>query len=229
LWKASHHLNDYILQHYHKWRGLRILELGAGLGFCGILVHRLLSSTAASSSASNSSSTVLCLTDGDTEALPVLRENLRRSGANSPSELAADPPPVRTTCRQLLWGRDTAQRFADTQRGLEAYDVILASDIIYAPQILVPLWETIQVLLSSSDRNEVDPVFVLAFAKRKVPVQVNDVLQTATDFGFVYTCISATKTNNKTDKAEATKGEKEEEEEVFLYEFRPKTRIGRES
>jgi hypothetical protein len=64
----------------------------------------------------------------------------------------------------------------------------------------VPLWETIQVLLAP------EGTFVLAFAKRKVPVQVQDVLQTANEYGFECT-------------PKMTTPKKNEEQDVFLYEI----------
>jgi predicted nicotinamide N-methyase len=145
------------------------LELGAGLGVCGILLDRFW----------NDPSATICITDGDTQALALLRQNIQRNNAYA-------------TCRQLLWGKETAKAFDQ-----EPYQVIMASDIIYAPSVLVPLWETIQCLLDTQG------VFVLAFAQRKVPVQLDDVLKTSKDFGFVHKCIL-----------------QDSEQELFLYEFR---------
>ena len=45
LWRASHHLNEYILQHAAQWKNKRILELGAGLGVCGILTNEVIAAS----------------------------------------------------------------------------------------------------------------------------------------------------------------------------------------
>lgn len=245
LWKATHSLNDYILQHYQQWQQqiqqqqqqeYSILELGAGLGVCGILASRLLSS-------SSSTTIKVCLTDGDTQALALLRENVKRNHCSAET----------TTVKQLLWGRENAQRFALASSTTTStstngtFQIILASDIIYAPQVLVPLWETIQVLLaptnnnnistnnnnisssnsdtdndtSSSKRSNSTPTFILAFAKRKVPVQLEHVLQTAKDYGFEWTIPPMMMTGTRTATTDTTAANSpEEEQDVFLYEFR---------
>ena len=235
LWKATHTLNDYILKHYHKWVGCSILELGAGLGVCGILTAKLIIADQLSSSSSSSTTTIassaaeteieptttttICLTDGDTQALALLRENVKR---NDCTRTTTRTKTTSTTVRQLLWGRENAQQFATTAPAAAAggaegsplsYHIILASDIIYAPQVLVPLWETIQVLLAQ------DGTFILAFAKRKVPVQVQDVLRTANEYGFDYTTTTPIHVRNHTQHSSET----DQHDDVFLYEFHRQT------
>jgi predicted nicotinamide N-methyase len=223
LWKATHSLNDYIQKHYHKWQGYSILELGAGLGVCGILTAKLITAHQLSSLSSPSSSTAtatgvpttsICLTDGDTQALALLRENVKRNGCTRSTTTTAT---TTTTVRQLLWGRENAQQFATTPASAAcakgpplSYEIILASDVIYAPQVLVPLWETIQVLLAQGG------TFILAFAKRKVPVQVQDVLRTAKEYGFDYS--STTLPPHLINRAHHN-SEAEQHDDVFLYEF----------
>jgi len=187
LWKASHILNDYLLKHASAWKGKNLLELGAGLGVCSILVQRIL---VTSTSDSDIQST-LCVTDGDTEALPVLRDNVQ---VNCPSQEQHS-----ISCHQLLWGRETSDLFGQKHG---SFDVIYASDIVYAPSILKPLWETIDVLLKS------DGMFVLAFCRRKVPVQVENVLQAAKESGFTHDCVM-----------------KKEKDGVYLYVFRRESSV----
>jgi len=280
IWRATHILNDYIHQHYDEWTGYSILELGAGLGVCGILTYKLIEHSSwiqkeqqqhqhvpSSSSSSlqtpvsqpdypHTPITYLCLTDGDTQALAWLRKNVQRNNCNMTSSSdssggSSSTTSTRIQVRQLLWGRETAQRFTTTTGtttttttntttltdqaeeelpsaaatipttdGVPSnYQIILASDIIYAPQVLVPLWETIQVLLTQEEHGR----FILAFAKRNVPVQVEDVLQTANDYGFEYTShrtrtTSTTTTTTTTDNTEYA----DEEKDLFLYEFKRK-------
>ena len=237
LWKATHTLNDYILKHYRKWVGCSILELGAGLGVCGILTAKLIIADQLSSSSSSSTTTIassaaeteieptttttICLTDGDTQALALLRENVKR---NDCTRTTTRTKTTSTTVRQLLWGRENAQQFATTAPAAAAggaegsplsYHIILASDIIYAPQVLVPLWETIQVLLAQ------DGTFILAFAKRKVPVQVQDVLRTANEYGFDYTTTTPIHVRHHTQHSSET----DQHNDVFLYEFHRQTTL----
>eukprot|EP00804_Cyclotella_cryptica_P030592 CCRYP_020006-RB/>CCRYP_020006-RB protein AED:0.37 eAED:0.37 QI:0/0/0/1/0/0/3/0/177 len=136
LWKASHYLCQYQVEHAHTlFRGKRVLELGAGLGLNGILAWKIILDNC------------VCITDGDSDALVHLRQNIQRNRTENSNDH------VRVSCHQLLWGAST---------------------------IIAPLWETIQTLL---DRQG---VFVMAFARRKVPVSIELVLKQAERFGFGY-------------------------------------------
>ena len=146
---------------------------------CGILAHRL-----------GRSSTV-CITDGDTDALVHLRENVQRNEAPIHSNNDDDNnnndhdnlPDTRTvTAAQLIWGQDTTEKFLrkQGQDGQTTYDVLIASDIIYALVIVEPLWETVRLLLSRHEK----AVFVMAYARRDVPVTIDMVLKAAEEAGF---------------------------------------------
>ena len=176
-------------------------QLGAGLGMCGILAHRL-----------GRNSTV-CITDGDTDALVHLRENVKRNqavplttrnhhhttggiiGNNQLVQSSSDTRNV--TAAQLLWGHDTTQHFIRKQQQQQqqqnkeypetgtsptTFDILIASDIIYALVIVEPLWETVNLLLS---RHE-EAVFIMAYAQRDVPVTIDIVLQAADNAGLTY-------------------------------------------
>jgi predicted nicotinamide N-methyase len=140
------------------------MQLGAGLGLCGILASHLQPSK-------------VILTDGDTNALKYLRANVKRNlplvgdvlttGATSSS---------RTTVmvRQLIWGETISFMSGDQ----DAFDTVLGSDIIYVEEILEPLWRTISRLLAP------DGAFLLAFARRNVPI--DRVFEVADANGFVW-------------------------------------------
>lgn len=187
LWRAASKTCDYILQHHSILQGKRILELGAGLGLCGILARAI-----------TTGDSHICITDGDTNVLVVLRQNIIANQSNYPTS-SSD----RVKCHQLLWGKETAEVFLEVHGQEKRYDVLLASDIIYSPVVVQPLWETVQTLLSSDGG-----IFVMAFARRRVPVTVESVLQAGLDAGFVYEC---------------TEDPGDDPEGVFVYEFRWKT------
>jgi hypothetical protein len=101
------------------------MQLGAGLGLCGILASRL---DAAS----------VTLTDGDTDTL----ENMR-------SNVASNADADKVSCRQLVWGQ-RVQEFVG-QHG--EFDVIMGADIIYIEEVLSPLFmDTIPKLLTENGR-----------------------------------------------------------------------------
>lgn len=163
IWKAAHFLCEYMVEHSDEIRNKSVLELGAGLGLCGILAHQL-------------EAEMVYLTDGDTAALHQLRANI---ASNCPHASQGDGAVV--ICHQLLWGHERAIQFRTLQK--RSFAVIVASDILYSPVIIEPLWETIAALLQPGG------AFWLAFAKRRVPVSIEEVLSAADRAGFRGECI----------------------------------------
>ena len=195
LWRASDYLCRYQMENLRLFRNRRILELGAGLGLNGILAWR---STASSPDAR------VCITDGDSDALVHLRENLIRNRGDDDNDETAG----KVSCHQLIWGTESSEQFLAHVANNRKYDIILASDIIYSAVIVEPLWATVKPLLKGPNDNqgcqeEDGGVFVMAYARREVPVSIELVLRTAIENGFVY---------------ELVKGN--DEEGIWVYTFR---------
>lgn len=156
LWRGSELLCQYLLQHAQELFHVNhagsttVLELGAGLGVCGILAHRL-------------GAARVVLTDGDSETLQWLRANVQRNNL-SPSDQTSSSSSSSTTitCVQLQWGLHL-ERFQQ-RIGIPTFDLIMASDIIYVEEILHPLWQTVQALLAPHP----DGKFCLSFVRRNV-------------------------------------------------------------
>lgn len=183
LWRASHYLCQYTVENSAMFVGKRVLELGAGLGLNGILAWRMMDVCGADSEDGRGE---VCITDGDSDALVHLRDNIER---NRPSITAPTNDDVdinntdrtKVSCHQLIWGKQSSLSFLQHHTNNQKYNLLLASDIIYAVCIIEPLWETVQTLL-----DEHDGVFVMAFARRKVPVSIELVLESAVEKGFEY-------------------------------------------
>lgn len=173
LWRASDYLCQFQMDNLHLFQNKHILEIGAGLGLNGILAWR----------ASCSSNSEVCITDGDSDALVHLRDNVDR---NRNTEDGNDSNVGKVSCKQLIWGKETSEKFLSEIAKDQTYDVILASDIIYSPVIVEPLWETIQTLLKKPSNGEARGVFVMAYAKRKVPVSIELVCEKGEEAGFVH-------------------------------------------
>lgn len=107
------------------------------------------------------------LTDGDSEALVHLKRNIE---LNRRSTLVSG--------HQLIWGRESSTAFRERYCG--RFNLILASDIIYVESIIEPLWDTIINLM------ETGGLFVMAFARRRVPVSIEFVLESAEKAGLSY-------------------------------------------
>jgi predicted nicotinamide N-methyase len=172
LWRASELLCDYMIRNSCHIAKKNVLELGAGLGLCGILAHHL--------QAAN-----VVLTDGDTDALSFMRSNVASNCGDSSS---ANSSSNSIQCRQLVWGnkerlsdlvrQHTTPSDADNENKNEGFHLILGSDIIYVEEILDPLFESVERLLAVNGR------FWLAYARRNVKIDL--VLETAARHGFSF-------------------------------------------
>eukprot|EP00986_Skeletonema_menzelii_P004113 scaffold1366_cov155-Skeletonema_menzelii.AAC.21 len=191
LWRASHYLCEYQVEHPELFSNKRVLELGAGLGLNGILAWRLSCCGAGGTDdgtqeksdverISDEYTSEVCITDGDIDALVHLRDNVERNRPLTDSDDITTST-SKVSCHQLIWGDESSQKFLQHIAHNQKYNVLLASDIIYSPVIVEPLWETVQTLLEKKDG-----VFVMAFARRKVPVSIDLVLETAVEKGFRY-------------------------------------------
>ena len=198
LWKASHYLCQYQMDHIQLFENKRILELGAGLGLNGILAWK---------STANSQ---VCITDGDSDALVHLRENVNRNRNENSHD---DTHNNNISSNQLIWGKETSTKFLSDIANNQTYDVIIASDIIYSPVIIEPLWETVQTLLKKpsscveeekGEEEDGGGIFVMAYARRdKVPVSFDLVCEKAEEHGFVWEMVK-----------------EDEEEGIWVYTFR---------
>eukprot|EP00536_Pseudo-nitzschia_multiseries_P018086 jgi/Psemu1/70434/estExt_Genemark1.C_21380004 len=166
------------------------IQLGAGLGLNGLLAHRLGAQT-------------VVVTDGDSDAMVALRKNIavNRQRPNNENENNGDGDAPSVEAAQLLWGTEHSENFREqqtqtkTKTGGGRFQIIIASDIVYSPLVIDPLWETVRALLvrkqdgnRDGNRDDNDNAdggeFWMAFAVRKVPVTIGFVLQRASDYGF---------------------------------------------
>lgn len=135
LWRAAPLLCDFMQQNASLIEDQRVLELGAGLGLCGIAAELL-------------GARDVCMTDGDTNTLAQLRENVKTNGC------------TKIICPQLRWGHQVAE-FVERHG---KFDVIIAADIIYVESILEPLFDTVVALM--------DHAFLLSYARRNVKIDL---------------------------------------------------------
>ena len=167
VWRSAQHLCHYMTQHsddlvQHK----RVLELGSGLGLCGILAHRL-------------GAAQVIMTDGDTDVLRQLRSNLPLN------DIIIQQHEEQLSCHQLLWGQSSSQAFLQHYCANQPVDLILASDVIYTPVVIRPLWQTVQTLLHRKRG-----IFLMSYeSKRQIRVSLQDVLSPARDMGLTCECL----------------------------------------
>lgn len=178
LWRSSHYLCQYLVDHTVEWmpnhnsiennneKKVKILEVGSGLGRCGILAHLL--------SQAHGYDTKTLLTDGDTDTLKQLRQNVRHNIKNDDGSIE---------CRQLLWGKEYVMQYIQQQQltGSKTFDLIIGSDLLYVPSVIQPLFETVLHLLNPDSGK-----FLMAHCCRRVgnDVTLEEVLSVAKDLGF---------------------------------------------
>ncbi len=171
LWRSSHYLCQHLVNEEAELLGdekntnLRVLEVGSGLGRCGLLAHSL----------SHDNATTV-LTDGDTDTLKQLRQNVSNNTRASDDTI---------TCKQLLWGEQHAKDYLSQQSDEKKhFDLILGSDLIYVQSVIRPLFETVRTLLCTHENAK----FLMAHCSRREgnEVELSMVLDTAIDEGFEY-------------------------------------------
>ena len=176
------------------------MQLGAGVGLCSILLYRL-----------QIPNQHIWVSDGDSETLKVLRDNVQN---HLLVETHNENTRTKIHCQQLLWGKSYAEQFLQRPDTPLSFDILLAADIIYASSILKPLWETVQMLL-----NRKNGIFYLAFAQRDyVTVTLQDVLDTATEYGFMYKGGCTTTTRSSTTNICASSDNKNDDL-LYTYQF----------
>lgn len=118
LWEAAPRLANYIQS--SMVTGKAVLELGAGLGLCGMVAHHLGAKS-------------VDLTDADTITLQRLRHNVSKN---------CDSTTVR--CRQLIWNN------LDQMKTFGTFDILLGADVIYTIESLDPLFDTVTYFLQQT-------------------------------------------------------------------------------
>jgi predicted nicotinamide N-methyase len=156
LWDGSRNLCNYLCAHKEYVQGKNVLELGAGLGVCGILAHKL-------------GAKKVVLTDGDTATLVTMRLNV---ATNSEGEDEEDF----MVCKQLRWGRNIE---GFREKVASEFDTIMGGDIIYAQEGLQPLFQTVSKLLSE----ERHAVFLQSYINRN-GVTMEEAFQVAKSHGL---------------------------------------------
>ena len=147
LWRASEHLSLFCYANAEIFRGRRVLELGAGIGNVSILIDKL-----------NEAKMVIA-TDGDDDTIELLDSNIAKVESS-------------VIVRKLFWGqhKEFKSEFPDP------FDILVAADVIYEEDQVIPLFEAVVDLLASHGN------FYLAYARRNI--SIDTVLTVAQHKGF---------------------------------------------
>jgi predicted nicotinamide N-methyase len=199
LWDAADVLAHYMIRKHtpsvdgglHFFENKRVIELGTGLGLCGILSTYL-----------NPKRVVL--TDGDDRVLEKTRNNCALNGVDQRCEV-----------KKMRWGVEEAESFLQKDsvdnNFTPGFDTVFGSDIIYDENKVDVLFATVAKLLENCQTG--DGAFIVAYRRRTVSIDVifeearkagfdvNDIQNRGDLFIFTpsSTCSTKVKSNTKTE------------------------------
>jgi predicted nicotinamide N-methyase len=159
-WSAGTLLAEFILENRDEILGKTLVELGCGLGLCGLTAAVVMGDSCSS----------IVMTDGDQKSLGFAQQN----GIRNATLFVSSP-----LFSRLLWGsREAVASVKELIQGKD-FDVVLGGDLIYeAAAKSKLLFFTASLLLRSGG------VFFLGFARREV--QIETVLEDAKASGFTW-------------------------------------------
>ncbi|KAG8897133.1 hypothetical protein FRB99_008423, partial [Tulasnella sp. 403] len=155
-WRAAFRLADWLLGNPEIVRGSRVLELGSGTGFLGVLIGQL-------QLKAGSVGTVL-MTDCNTAVLDRCMSNVRLESNQLQSHGNIEVKPLDWfDCLDGSPQRDHARAFFYAAKS----DVIVGTDLVYDPEIIPALSATLDLALNASIAGGVAPVAYMALNARR--------------------------------------------------------------
>ncbi|KAM9992379.1 hypothetical protein ACTFIY_009816 [Dictyostelium cf. discoideum] len=151
-WPASRILSLYISKFKEEFIGKDIVELGSGVGLCGLV--------------SSKYSNFTLFSDGDEKSLPLLRDNV-----NSNSQLFENNND-RISIERLYWGdnQPTLTHFIQQYSTKYNFTTVIGSDLIYVDSSIELLFFTVDSILKTNKLNDDGSgkgTFYLSFLDRK--------------------------------------------------------------
>lgn len=162
LWESARLMASVLAGNPTVVAGKRVLELGCGCGgICSMIAV--------------GSADLVVATDGDTNALDLLTQNITSN---------IKPPFLsKLITKRLQWGnRDQIEAIKELNN--RGFDVIIGTDVTYVPEAILPLFATAKELISSKGGITVDqePALILCHVLRRVDEP--SILSAAFKFGF---------------------------------------------
>jgi predicted nicotinamide N-methyase len=145
LWPAGRLLSDFVA--CCEGSPSTVVDLGCGLGLCGLVSQALMTTT-------TSGGGLVVLTDYDDETLEYARFNIAHNPSSSSSHNNSNAPASSSSiqCATLDWCNSADIERVKRMAGLDGFDRVLASDVIYemtAP-LLPDLFFTAKSLMKAS-------------------------------------------------------------------------------
>ncbi|WOL09934.1 hypothetical protein Cni_G18688 [Canna indica] len=161
LWESARLMCNLLAENPSIVAGKRMLELGCGSGgICSMIAAHY--------------AELVVSTDGDAEALTLLRENIFSNlGTNLLDKIIM---------KRLIWGNmEDVQAIKDLCSHHGGFDIIIGTDVTYSYDAISPLFETARQLICNQDGN-CKPALVLCHIERRI--NESSIVSSASDFGF---------------------------------------------
>ena len=212
IWRGAEVLCEYLQDHSKLIKDKTVLELGSGVGLCGIIVHKL-------------GARRVLVTDGDIDVLNNLRENVQINCPTSNNDNNS------VSCPQLIWGKN----LNEFKKLYGTSQVIIATDVMYITASIHPLFQTVRELLATNENDKEEAqdddgggVFICVNLNDwQAPMET--VLDIAKQYDFTWTYYTNINKNNKADDTSNSTSvsnvweqdnSPEEEEKVYLFRRR---------
>jgi len=158
LWESAHLMCNLLAENPSIVAGKRVLELGCGsAGICSMI--------------SVPFAELVVSTDGDTEALKLLHENVA---------LNVDPRQIqKMVIESLTWGN---KEDVSVVKELGSFEIIIGTDVTYYAEAISPLFETASDLIAKNDDGDMRPALILCHIQRRV--DEGSIVSAASQFGF---------------------------------------------
>jgi predicted nicotinamide N-methyase len=164
VWLAARQLAEYLWQVRASLAGQRIVELGSGLGLCGLLCSKLCGASGS-----------VVLTDGGEEFTPaaqtVLQQQVQRNSSTGTAPC---------TVQVLTWGEH--EQFIE-QHSTIPFNLVIAADVLYEAEAVAPFLDTVAALLQLQPHARL----LLGYAHRNV--SIDTVWAVAADKGLVWSVV----------------------------------------
>eukprot|EP01017_Pseudomicrothorax_dubius_P041377 TRINITY_DN6611_c0_g2_i4.p1 TRINITY_DN6611_c0_g2~~TRINITY_DN6611_c0_g2_i4.p1 ORF type:complete len:225 (+),score=51.54 TRINITY_DN6611_c0_g2_i4:73-747(+) len=158
IWKAAYFLSEYIVDNQELFKDKTILELGAGVGLCGLVAAHF--------------AQTIVLTDHHDVVLDLLRRNITQSARD------------KVFTGKLDWGKTSladlnATNHKDEAHELKNLDFIIGADIVFWPDSIAPLYITLREVKAAFPRCR---IIISAYSRSALSDKL--FLSKAKEFGF---------------------------------------------
>jgi predicted nicotinamide N-methyase len=162
VWIISVILSHYLVHRKGAFNDIKdndVLELGAGVGLCGIIASQFARS--------------VVISDYEDEVLKIIELNIQKH---------ASPKCQSVSGFSLSWGDENDHLKLERKTGVSKWPVIVGADVVYWSNSVVPLIDTVSALLAD------DGVFILGYTSRVESI-LDSLLTYATEKGFQYSVV----------------------------------------